>query len=96
MDPIQEHHIFPQNFRDEFKSLGIDVDDYVIDVSRTHHLQGIHGKGMNGQYPGKFNDIWDNFFYGPNANPSDVGAWDLFDSVKKSYGLEGQMHRYSH
>ena len=39
-----DHHIYPQAFRDEFKRIGINVDDFTITIPADKHIgaNGIH------------------------------------------------------
>lgn len=42
---IQKHHIFPQKFNPDFEKVGIDIDQYTIELSEVVHLKGVHGNG---------------------------------------------------
>ena len=71
---LADHHIFPSQFRNFFKKVGINIDDYTVTVDHfTTHLKGIHGRGNLGQMPGRWNKIWsqwiDNY---PNASLREV------------------------
>ena len=54
-DNIHRHHIFPQKFRTYFRSKGIDIDNYTVELVRSSHLKGIHGRGTSALSPGRWN-----------------------------------------
>ena len=52
------HHVFPQKFYKEFKAIGIDVDDYLMQLPIEKHIgkDGVHVKDdYNGQWEDFFN-----------------------------------------
>jgi hypothetical protein len=52
------HHVFPQTFYKEFNSIGIDVDDYLMQLPVEKHIgkEGVHVKDdYNGQWEDFFN-----------------------------------------
>jgi Predicted lipoprotein of unknown function (DUF2380) len=58
------HHIFPQQFRSQFESAGIDIDEYTVEMTQEEH-QALHSKGWN--------DEWGDFFdENPNASPGQI------------------------
>ena len=63
----QAHHIFPQKYRREFKSRGIDIDDpkYGVWLDKKTHLSGSH----------HYNAEWDYFFL--NSNNANATVEDI-------------------
>ena len=90
-----DHHIFPQKFRAYFRSLGIDVDDYTITLEHfVTHARGVHGKGNNGQFPGRWNRRWEEFISNsPNATAKD--AFQFAGRLLDDFGLSHlPIHKY--
>ena len=54
------HHVFPQTFYKEFKAIGIDVDDYVMQLPVEKHI-GKNGVHVKDDYNGR----WEDFFNAP-------------------------------
>jgi hypothetical protein len=52
------HHIFPQEFRDEFERMGIDIDQYTIPLDPEIHRIIHSGGWYNGVYHDMYNDEW--------------------------------------
>lgn len=54
------HHVFPQKFYSQFKAIGIDVDDYVMQLPIKKHIgkDGVHVKDdYNGKWEDYFNEL---------------------------------------
>jgi hypothetical protein len=52
------HHIFPQEFREEFEALGIDIDKYTIPLDQqTEHIP-LHVGVNTEEWAGTYNDHW--------------------------------------
>lgn len=85
---MADHHIFPQQFRELFQKMGIDIDKFTVSVPQnTTHLKGIHGNGFN-QMPGSWNKQWSQFFKdNPGATAKD--AYQFGGSLMDKYGLSG-------
>jgi RHS repeat-associated protein len=85
---MADHHLFPQQFRDAFKKMGINIDDFTVSVPQnTTHLKGLHGKGFN-ELPGGWNKAWQQFFTdNPGATAKD--AFQFGGSLMDKYGLNG-------
>jgi hypothetical protein len=55
------HHIFPQEFRDEFERMGIDIDQFTIELPKgLHHL--LHFYEGTAWEAAPFNDEWGMWF----------------------------------
>jgi RHS repeat-associated protein len=84
---LAKHHIFPQQFREFFTKLGINVDDFTVELGQTSHLKGVHGKGL-GNMPGKWNGRWADFINShPNATSMDV--FQFGGKLMDEFGLSG-------
>ncbi len=84
---LEQHHIFPQQFRKFFVSRGINIEDYTVTLGRTTHLKGVHGSGL-GRMPGRWNQAWQGFI---EANP-EATAIDIYQFGGKAmdeFGLSG-------
>lgn len=46
---IDQHHIFPQQFRPDFERMGVDIDNYTLRIPKQLH-QNIHNNGYNNQW----------------------------------------------
>jgi hypothetical protein len=52
------HHIFPQEFREQFEELGIDIDKYGIRLDQqTEHIP-LHVGGKTEEWARTYNDHW--------------------------------------
>jgi hypothetical protein len=52
-----DHHVFPQKFRQRFKDIGIEIDDWTVTMGWQDHV------GKNGLHAGfGWNDEWEMFF----------------------------------
>jgi hypothetical protein len=71
---MADHHIFPVQFKSFFSSRGVDIDSFTVTVEhQITHLRGIHGGGNMGQFPGRWNQLWQGFIdVNPNATAKDV------------------------
>jgi hypothetical protein len=76
--PTHEHHVFSQEYRADFEDLGIDVDQFTMNVPVNRHLE-IHNDSWN------WNDDWGSFF---NGKPTQQGAYDFAAELIQEYGLE--------
>lgn len=56
-DKMHRHHLIPQAFREDFKKLGIDIDDYAVPIPSRDHIgkTGIH----NAEF--RYNNYWSAF-----------------------------------
>jgi hypothetical protein len=71
---LADHHIFPRQFEAFFSQRGIDIHSFTITVDHhITHLRGIHGRGNHGQFPGRWNQLWQDFIDNtPNASALEV------------------------
>lgn len=60
---FNKHHIFPQDpkFTKYWDKAQIKVNEYTLEIERTTHLKGVHGKGLL-ELPGRWNNRWSKFF----------------------------------
>jgi len=91
----QLHHIFPQDFKQFFRGVGINVHDYTVALSENVHLSGIHGRGgypfpngYRGTTPGNYNALWQAWIdANPGATRSEVVAFGR--QMMRRFGLDG-------
>lgn len=91
---IQKHHLFPQQFKNQFEKIGIKIDELTVELTERLHLQGIHGKG-GFVGPGdivipaeKWNVLWSDFFKN-NPNPSSKEIYQFAGQLMDAFGLSG-------
>ena len=88
---MQNHHIFPQKYRDWFAKRGINIDNYTVSLSSATHLAGVHGKGGfvgpgNANLPGRWNQRWDQWIRNnPNASAKEI--FQFGGSLMDEFGL---------
>lgn len=83
----QDHHIFPREFENEFKDIGItDIDAFTVTVSEAVH-QKLHNKVL-------WNFEWHEFFYGIGAKPTIEAAKDLANWLLHEGNVTGFLHYY--
>ena len=85
-----DHHIYPQQFRQEFERAGLDdIDNYTVTLYQFQH-DVIHAEGWNRD--------WNAFFEearhaGVQPNVQDVHDWA--DHLRDKYGLQDAViHPY--
>jgi len=87
------HHIFPQQLREKFSKIGINIDECVMDVPDWFH-SWVHSGGKNG---GMWNEAWRNFFdwveqklrrQGKSLNNLDSCTRDWVRELAKQYALD--------
>jgi hypothetical protein len=81
---VNDHHIFPQQFKKFFAERGIKINDYTVSLGQTTHLHSVHGKGSAG-LAGRWNSRWEEFIQKfPNATTREVYqfAGSLMDEFK--------------
>ncbi|MEW6183575.1 MAG: PQQ-binding-like beta-propeller repeat protein [Bacillota bacterium] len=83
---IHKHHIYPREFRSFFRSRGINIDKYTIELDKSVHLRGVHGKGIDG-LSGKWNQRWEKWIKEhPRATKKEVERFA--QQLLKEYGLD--------
>jgi hypothetical protein len=82
-----QHHIFPQEFREQFEELGIDIDKYTIRLDQqTEHIP-LHVGVNTEEWAGTYNDHWAVFL-----DQEGITAEDAFEFAKEflnDLGLAG-------
>jgi hypothetical protein len=86
------HHIFPQQFRDQFERLGIDIDKYTIRLDQiTEHIplhSGVEYSGVETEgWAGTYNDHWAVFLDQPGITAKD--AFEFAAEFLNDLGLAG-------
>ncbi len=92
---LQNHHIFPQHWKDWFRAPGrnIDIDKFTVELSEKTHLSGVHGKGGfvavdDIELSGRWNARWEEFISkNPNATAKEV--YQFAGGLMDEFGLSG-------
>lgn len=83
---IDQHHIFPQQFRPDFAKIGMNIDDYTLRIPKQLH-QTIHSSGYNNQ--------WQTYFEAnPNATESQI--WLQVKNMLGGLGLTGRQELFKY
>ena len=81
------HHIFPQEFRERFEELGIDIDKYTIRLdAQTEHVP-LHVGVNTEEWAGGYNDHWAVFFEQEGIASED--AFEFAAEFLNDLGLAG-------
>jgi len=99
---LHQHHIFPVKYRKQFGNIGIDIDDFTVDIDASLHLKGVHGKGgevletgevFEGYWNQKWGEWWDLNSNNPNITKKD--AQDFAEKLMGENSLLGhEIHPY--
>ena len=57
----QVHHILPNQFRNGFKEMGIDIDKFMLATEKRVHQKLLHGDKTGGWMGGAWNRAWGQF-----------------------------------
>ena len=81
---IEQHHLLPQQFKNQFQKAGLDIEKYKIPLDKADHRlkpDGLH-TGSNNWYK-----QWSNFFgQYPNATKPEI--LNQLDKMQKAAGLK--------
>ena len=81
----EQHHLFVQEFREWFRSKGIEIDNYTVTLTWGQH-SAVHSTGWNPTW-----SAWIN----ANRGASPQAVRQMMDSMRKLFGLEGNpIHPY--
>jgi Predicted lipoprotein of unknown function (DUF2380) len=87
----EQHHWFPQQYREKFEEIGIDPDQFTTDIDRDSHQTVIHLR--SGEID--INQPWKDFF-AANPSPTYEETVEFAKSVQAQFGYEGaEMHVYN-
>jgi hypothetical protein len=76
-DSIEQHFLFPNEFRDYFRSLGIDPEEHTIFVLKEDLLRpGLHTGS------GDWNEMWRRFIF-QNQRPTDQLAIEYLNRMMR-------------
>lgn len=85
---IEQHHLLPQQFKNQFQKAGLDIEKYKIPLDKADHRlkpDGLH-TGSNNWYK-----QWSNFFgQYPNATKPEI--LNQLDKMQKAAGLKQEVH----
>jgi predicted lipoprotein DUF2380/putative toxin of predicted polymorphic toxin system len=98
------HHIFPQEMRDRFAELGLDIDDFTVQLEQAHH-EAIHGGGnwkLARAWPDEWNSaIWNRIQREEARVQRESGkrltkeqVLSIGRRMMKSYRVSGELVRY--
>lgn len=81
---IEQHHLFPQEYIENFKSAGLDIEQYKMPMDRADHRLKPNGLHTG---PNNWNRQWKDFFTRyPNADRGQI--LDQLSKMNKEFGLE--------
>jgi hypothetical protein len=83
-EAIERHHLLPKEFKPFFERAGLDIEEYVIDLSRAQHRLK-----PGGLHTGKesWNKAWRQFFSDyPLAKREEI--LEQLNMMRKDFGLE--------
>lgn len=86
---IHRHHLLPQEFREEFEALDLDIEKFTVWLEESVHLNHYHGGAENG---GLWNKAWKDFFE-KNKENRNLSASDV---LKKLDELNKQWETLKH
>ena len=78
----EEHHVFPQKYKNYFQSKGINIDEYVVRIDREEHKVA-HGKG---NFFENWNSHWGKWIE-QNPNASSQSVFEQAGKMMDEYGL---------
>jgi hypothetical protein len=79
------HHQLPREFRPQFEAVGLDIEDFTIELPKsTHRLKpdGLHTGSEN------WNKQWSDFFEKVGDNYTAQDVLDQLSKMRKQFGLE--------
>ncbi|GAP90434.1 putative YD repeat protein [Rosellinia necatrix] len=81
----QLHHVYPQEYRDQFKKIGIDVDNFTVSITDEVHRICTVGGEANGSKLGKWNDRWNELFFkfAGSGYDEQMKDYDTLDPTKQ-------------
>ena len=89
---VELHHLFPNQFRDDFARAGLNVDDFTIALSKESHRGA--GKGL--QYiPTNWNEEWRKFLI-ENPNPTQRQLYNKAEQMLSNAGGRGEFNFYNY
>jgi hypothetical protein len=83
--PVDKHHLLPQQFKSEFERVGLNIEDYKVELPRDFH-KDIHGRGGGEAWTNSWNQQWKRFFRG-NPNPTATEILRRLETMKKEFGI---------
>jgi hypothetical protein len=76
VDPIEQHHLLPTQFKDNFEAVGLDIEEFKMPLPRSQHR--LNPDGIHTIAGGDWNGVWQNFF---NEHP--VGTYTADDVLNQ-------------
>jgi len=84
---VEVHHLFPQQFRQQFEDAGIDID---AESSQTILPKSLHTGAPDGVHAGPAADSWNGQwkqFFQQNSNPSPQQIYDQLAKMRAAAGI---------
>jgi RHS repeat-associated protein len=85
-DKVERHHLLPKQFKPYFKAVGLNIEDYTIDLTKSKHRlkpNGIHTGTEN------WNRQWKNFFDAHrDSGYTQEDVQNQLATMKVDFGLE--------
>jgi hypothetical protein len=88
----EQHHVFPQQYREGFAEQGIDVDRYTVDVDRDNHQSVIHAADEFGNR----NPDWADYHAQALENPDSVTRESMVGHAQQLMDDQGLSHHDMH
>ncbi|WNG62427.1 TIGR02269 family lipoprotein [Archangium gephyra] len=88
-EPLEKHHIFPQEFAAWFKGKEISIHSFTIRVPRSFH-RWLHSGGPSG---GQWNDAWRQFKEN-NVRADSAEIWRFAGELMSRFGVNGPLVPY--
>ena len=79
INEFENHHIFPQQFRADFKRAGINIDQFLVKLGKDVHT-GVHQGGWNAD--------WQAFLGDGGSAPSASEMFDFALEMMQKYGCD--------
>ena len=83
--PNETHHELPQQYKEQFKKAGIDIEKYTKELPKDAHRlkpDGLHARGPNG-----WNQTWGKFF-AENPNATKEQILQQLDRMRNEFGVK--------
>lgn len=84
---IEGHHQLPQKYADKFEALGLDIEDYLIDIDIQDHRLLPNGLHTADVWEESWNQRWKGFF-AEFRTPTRQQVLDFLTRLRKEFFLE--------
>lgn len=87
LDSLEDHHLLPQHFVDEFESVGLDIEQFKMRLDVQDHRLLPNGLHTNEVWERNWNQRWADFFDEANGNFSPQDVLDQLEQMKLDFFL---------